>query len=122
MVDLSVITDVNNIITALTVTLIPTIGSLVLGINNYIKHHFHSQRTDDLTAKVANIEGKLMVYDKQISEKSGDIAIGADVVASQFPQVKDAIVNHQAQINQFNQKLKDLTDEINRIKAVIPQN
>lgn len=122
MVDVSVITDVNNILTILTVTVIPAFLGLGTGVINFIQHHTNRADIKAGAQKDAEYIQKFADLDKKISEHISDISAGTGVASEMYPALKEFITKHQAQIDQINATQQQLAAEVAKIKSLIPAN
>lgn len=120
VIDTAGLTDINNLITALTVTVVPAFLGLATGIVNFIQHH--SNRADIKAGATKDLEyiQKFADLDKKISDKSAEISTAINLIGTTNPQIANTVEAHDKQLKDAQAALVSLTAEINKIKGLIP--
>lgn len=111
--------DIVSLSSQLTGVVVPTVGALVLAIVNFIQHHTHSKRTDNITNRIAEIEGRIMAVDTQIQNQKANIATGVDALSNIVPGLGTTLAGHSKQIADLSSQLTALTIQLQKLQGAV---
>lgn len=107
--------DTVTLIGTLTGTLVPIVVSLTLSVGNYIKAHTHDSH-------LLNFANRISVLESKFGDISPDkIKTAINVAESLDPGIKQTLDNHDNQIQAANNKITELSQELEKLKGLVPK-